>query len=347
MDPGTRAFMEPRFGHDFSTVRLHADGKAAESAKAVNALAYTVGNHVVFGAGQYKPGSHEGRKLLAHELAHTVQQAGRNPSFAGKLEIGDPGDVQEQEADAVSARVTGDGGFNAVSGTGSTAPPQRRRLQRQPDPSGGVPPSNQPVPAGGPDAGTPVSFKDCTPEQNALVEAARKAAVDKSSKATIASQAVSLGNATDDQKRAMLLHFKTANKDNAFKINQTFNTIFTYLLDPGHFVCVPATSPFCTSCGGENQGACACTPCSSTSGPSRLCPGVFNKGSWNEGTPQSPHFVSCAEPDLASALLHEAGRAAGCCKPDVQPDEKNYPPSPPDSLTNVFSYTGFARAIAP
>jgi Domain of unknown function (DUF4157) len=70
----TRALMESRFGHDFSRVRVHADTKAAESARAVNALAYTVDRDVVFGQGQYAPGTSEGRKLMAHELAHVVQQ---------------------------------------------------------------------------------------------------------------------------------------------------------------------------------------------------------------------------------------------------------------------------------
>ena len=74
LDESTRSFMEPRFGHDFSRVRVHADERAAESARAVNALAYTVGQDVVFGGGQYEPGTNEGKKLLAHELTHVVQQ---------------------------------------------------------------------------------------------------------------------------------------------------------------------------------------------------------------------------------------------------------------------------------
>jgi Domain of unknown function (DUF4157) len=74
LDASTRSFMNARFGHDFSPVRVHADAKAAESAQAVNALAYTVGRDVVFGVGQYTPGSEIGRRLLAHELVHTMQQ---------------------------------------------------------------------------------------------------------------------------------------------------------------------------------------------------------------------------------------------------------------------------------
>jgi pimeloyl-ACP methyl ester carboxylesterase len=74
LDDETRAFMEPRFGHDFSRVGLHTNARAAASAEAVNALAYTVGQDIVFGAGQYQPRTSEGRRLIAHELAHTVQQ---------------------------------------------------------------------------------------------------------------------------------------------------------------------------------------------------------------------------------------------------------------------------------
>ena len=70
----TRALMESRFGHDFSKVRVHTDGKAAESAQAVNALAYTVGSDIVLGTGQYAPETNEGKQLLAHELTHVVQQ---------------------------------------------------------------------------------------------------------------------------------------------------------------------------------------------------------------------------------------------------------------------------------
>jgi len=74
LDASTRSFMEPRFGQDFSSVRVHTDGKAAESASAVGARAYTVGRDVVFGAGEYSPASPVGQQLLAHELAHTIQQ---------------------------------------------------------------------------------------------------------------------------------------------------------------------------------------------------------------------------------------------------------------------------------
>lgn len=76
LDPTTRAFMEPRFGHDFSRVRVHSDAAAEQSAQDMNARAYTVGQHIAFGSGQFAPGTHEGQRLLAHELTHVVQQSG-------------------------------------------------------------------------------------------------------------------------------------------------------------------------------------------------------------------------------------------------------------------------------
>ena len=99
LDAGTRAFMEPRFGHDFSGVRVHTDAKAAESARAVNALAYTVGREMVFGAGQYVPTTNAGRKLMAHELTHVVQQSSVAPIFPSLL-VQSANSMYETEAEA-------------------------------------------------------------------------------------------------------------------------------------------------------------------------------------------------------------------------------------------------------
>lgn len=71
-------FMESRFGYDFSQVRVHTDTKASDSARSVNARAYTVGRDIVFGVGEYAPHSPEGKRLLAHELSHTVQQGAKD-----------------------------------------------------------------------------------------------------------------------------------------------------------------------------------------------------------------------------------------------------------------------------
>jgi hypothetical protein len=80
LDLMTRSFMEGRFGYNFSGVRVHTDAAAAESARQVNACAYTVGRHVVFGKGQYTPRSNSATRLLAHELAHVVQQGAADRS---------------------------------------------------------------------------------------------------------------------------------------------------------------------------------------------------------------------------------------------------------------------------
>ncbi|MCR8557637.1 DUF4157 domain-containing protein [Mucilaginibacter sp. BJC16-A38] len=74
MPEGSRKFFEPKFGHDFSNVKLHTDSVAAKSAQSINALAYTSGNNIVFNTGQYAPESDSGKKLMAHELTHVVQQ---------------------------------------------------------------------------------------------------------------------------------------------------------------------------------------------------------------------------------------------------------------------------------
>lgn len=120
LDASTRAFMEDRFGHDFSKVRVHSDARAASSARAVDAHAYTVGSQVVFGAGRYSPAQAEGQRLLAHELAHVVQQ-----SQGDAIASGD--DFAESEAKGAES-VIGNSGSAGVS-----ARAEPNRLQRAPD----------------------------------------------------------------------------------------------------------------------------------------------------------------------------------------------------------------------
>lgn len=100
LDAETRSFMEPRFGHDFSQVRIHADAKAGESASAVDALAYTVRNDIVFGAHQHTPNSSVGRELLAHELAHVIQQ--KNAGAGAPTRVSQPSDSGEADAEHLS-----------------------------------------------------------------------------------------------------------------------------------------------------------------------------------------------------------------------------------------------------
>ena len=100
----TRRFMESRLGHDFSRVRVHTDPRASDSARAVSASAYTVGKDIVFARGQYQPASSDGRKLLAHELAHVMQNSDGGSSRGG-LTLGAVNAVEERQADAIADRV--------------------------------------------------------------------------------------------------------------------------------------------------------------------------------------------------------------------------------------------------
>lgn len=104
LDAAARDFFEPRFGHNFSQVRVHTDTRAAESAQAVEAVAYTVGRDVVFGAGQFVSQSSAGRRLLAHELTHVVQQ-GAAFHGSGSLRVGQHDDFLEQEAAAIATEI--------------------------------------------------------------------------------------------------------------------------------------------------------------------------------------------------------------------------------------------------
>jgi hypothetical protein len=136
LDGETRAYMEPRFGHDFSRVRIHADAQAAEEARALNARAYTVGQEIFFGQGEYASQSAEGRWLLAHELTHVVQQSetlqqatpAGSPLFvqAQDLQVSEPTAPEEREATAIADQLLG-GQVARVSVQGRAA---RGRLWR-------------------------------------------------------------------------------------------------------------------------------------------------------------------------------------------------------------------------
>lgn len=109
IDPGTRAELATHLGHDFASVRVHDGAEAGAAASAIGALAYTVGTDIVFGAEQYRPGTSDGRRLLAHELTHVLQQqAGRVPS-AGRPTVGASDSPLEREADRVADTVAAGG----------------------------------------------------------------------------------------------------------------------------------------------------------------------------------------------------------------------------------------------
>ena len=95
--------MERHLGVDFSAVRVHTGSPADQLNRSVSARAFATGTDVYFAKGEYNPGSAAGDKLIAHELAHVVQQ--RGSSTSGPLTVSQPGDAMEQEADAVADRV--------------------------------------------------------------------------------------------------------------------------------------------------------------------------------------------------------------------------------------------------
>jgi hypothetical protein len=97
LDPPDLVAWGARFGHDFSAVRVHDDADAHRSARAVGANAYTVGSDIVFGAGRYTPSTATGRRLLAHELTHVVQQSGA-AAATGPIPVGNPADPAEERA---------------------------------------------------------------------------------------------------------------------------------------------------------------------------------------------------------------------------------------------------------
>jgi hypothetical protein len=106
LDSATRAFFEPRFGHDFGAVRIHRGADADLAAQSVNAAAFTVGRDIVFAESFYEPGTASGRQLLGHELAHTIQQGGGEIGVASDLEVSSARDSAELEADRVAFSLT-------------------------------------------------------------------------------------------------------------------------------------------------------------------------------------------------------------------------------------------------
>lgn len=127
MKDSVRADMESRFHFDFSKVRIHADERAAASSAAIAARAYTVGNHVVFGAESGALGAHDRRRVLTHELAHVVQQSRAPATAVQGLTLSDVGDPAEREADSVAAAVSSGAALPSItqSPAGATLQPAR------------------------------------------------------------------------------------------------------------------------------------------------------------------------------------------------------------------------------
>ena len=136
LEAGARRAMEARLGHDFGHVRVHTDARAGDSARAVGAAAYAVGRDIVFGAGRYEPGTAAGRRLLAHELAHVVQQGAAGPVGAA-IPLGSPHEPAEREAEQAALASERGAPWREGSTSGEAHPMLRRQFVTPLGPGGG------------------------------------------------------------------------------------------------------------------------------------------------------------------------------------------------------------------
>lgn len=138
LDPGARSFLEGRMGADFSDVRIHTGARADESARSINAQAYTVGTDVVFRSGAYEPDSPSGRHVLAHELAHVMQQKAGPVSGTpapGGISISHPSDAFEQAAERSAAQaMTGPATAQTMPAGGDAIAVQRAAEDEEEEP---------------------------------------------------------------------------------------------------------------------------------------------------------------------------------------------------------------------
>jgi hypothetical protein len=134
LDKDTRGFMESRLGADFSDVRVHTDATASDSARSVQAYAYTVGSDVVFQSGKYEPESDSGKRMLAHELTHVVQQRSGpvdGTPAPGGIQVSHPSDRFEQAAESTANRVMSSPTASAPPTTAAAAASVQRQEEEE------------------------------------------------------------------------------------------------------------------------------------------------------------------------------------------------------------------------
>lgn len=142
--PASRDFFEQRFGHDFSSVRIHSDDRASQSAKSIHAQAYTTGQHIVFGAGRYSPHTQAGQRLLAHELTHVIQQGGgeqiqrqEEPQSEQQPEPGSGAIIYPERELPPGLSIEGPDSSPASGGEESPPPPEEAAVSRLPSSDSG------------------------------------------------------------------------------------------------------------------------------------------------------------------------------------------------------------------
>jgi len=281
LDARTRSFMEGRFGHNFSRLRVHTDGRAAESARAVAAEAYTVGEDVVFAAGAYEPRSESGKRLLSHELAHVVQATGGGASSAVDGLRVDPADARaEREADAAAGMaLRSEGTASEAGGIFSTGEPMLWRK--------------------------PVFSKDCDEYDRCRVVEPLQAAIQivnrvLSDLPPVASDSMKAGRIFD----LVNIHFHDPDRTaaRAASVLSTFVDLKAELEAPLRYVCHPGEK----ECKTERKGVVGAGTDCAPGGEVRLCPGYFQFGCAEQAR-QLIHEVGHHLPDMCPdhAYVHE------------------------------------------
>jgi len=339
LDPDARQKMESSFGHDFGNVRVHTDARAAESARSVNAVAYAVGRDIVFQSGRYAPQTSAGERLLAHELAHVVQQQGQ--SSTGPLEISQEDDAAEVEARSIADAVL----------RGDDAQPERKaasalsrspvRVAREADAAARDGACN--AEQRGSVELPPVSC--CTRRMREELEALRAGA------RPIVAAAISALDRPGSVAGALRAHFAIGPDDSA-RID-TVKTHFRAMRDMMDdsdvtFLCREQSEPPCTLPGKRNYAIS--TSCHlSTPILSMFC------GDY-EGSVSGAPFL--AGRDWVQTMIHEYAHMAcprmgvilsACPNPsgpcEYYAESPGYPREPDSAVKNADSYANFARTV--
>lgn len=277
LDSATRAIIEPGFGYDFSQVRVHTNAQAARSARAMNALAYTVGNDIAFAENQYAPEAAYGRRLLAHELTHVIQQQGVNTSMQHfSPEETATQDVRlEQEADRAAEQVVA-GQQAQVVGSTPVAAPQRQDKDKK----------NQPQ--------TPKIVPPLEPgkAQKKLIDQARNAAAIRTQTAMFKASGIQGAVQFQEARRLAQIKFDWPNP-NMEQISEVLSGMGGGLVTVDVKVAA-ANDPECAGRAGYVRGH---RP------PIVLCPGFFKDPANNEGRVRT--------------MIHEMAHIKGIGKADV------------------------------
>lgn len=253
--------MESRFGHDFGAVRIHTDAQAAASARTVNAQAYTVGQHIVFDAGEYSPETSAGRKILAHELAHTMQQTAFAPASA--LTISHPWDASEQEAERLAESALQQQPGRAQGATQQSAEVARQATLKTPQTNA----EPQYAKACTPGPSNPCQHSRCP--QPDKIPADFALAISFVERAITAMTASPLAQSTLD---TLDWYFRDHSAQTVKQILQRLNDIKQYLIETRstqHYGCHPDYKEIAYACPDKDQPVCVANNFFALSAPRR------------------------------------------------------------------------------